>query len=392
MFKLNKLIISASIAASAALFISACNGDDTSTAGASHSGATASAVAYTNGKAVIDGGVTYPEVNGKRSDYIIDKQAESETFNYGRPATANEIKAWDTDVTPTKLPPVGSGSVEEGEELYEEQCVMCHGDFGSGGGGYPALSKGNAYELQKTLTNQRFDPDADGPTRVFGSYWPQASTLWWYIHDGMPHPKTKSLSVDEVYALTAYIVSINELMIDGEELDDEYVLDQEKFSKIVMPNVDGFEPEIRGKDGIENVRAYFQDAHNFGGQKVKPSERCMKDCLEPTAKPTYIAGSGISDFLPPISDIRDLPESKEVVAAGQADYEASCAVCHGAAGMGAPVIGNKAEWEKVAAKGFDAVVANAINGTEGGMPPKGGTDLSDAKIKDIVNYMINASK
>jgi len=207
----------------------------------------------------------------------------------------------------------------------------------------------------------------------------------------MPHPKTKSLSVDETYALTAYMLNINEITIDGEEVDDEYVLDREKFSKIVMPNVDGFEPEIRGKDGLENVRAYYQVAENFGGQKVNPAERCMKDCLEPTAKATYISGTGISDFLPPMSTVRDLPEEKGAVIAGEADYKSSCAVCHGAAGMGAPVTGNKADWAKVAEKGADAVLANAINGING-MPPRGGSDLSDAKMKDVVDYMLNSSK
>ncbi len=392
MFKLNKLIISASIAASAALFMAACNGDEASASGASHTGATAAATAYANGKAVIDGGATYPVVNGKTSSYAVDEQAAATTFDYGRTPTANEIAAWNTDVTPTQLPPEGSGSVEEGEELYEEKCVMCHGDFGSGGGGYPSLSKGSGEELKATLTNQRFDPDADGPSRFFGSYWPQASTMWWYIHDGMPHPKSKTLTVDETYALTAYMLNINEITIDGEEVDDEYVLDREKFAKIVMPNVDGFEPEIRGKDGIENVRAYYQVPGNFGAQKVNPADRCMKDCLEPTAKATYISGTGISDFLPPMATARDLPAEKKTVLPGQADYEASCSACHGAAGMGAPVVGNKANWAKYTAKGFDGVLANAINGTDGGMPPKGGTDLSDAKIKDIVNYMINASK
>jgi len=390
MFKVNKLIISASIAASAALFMTACN-SEASASGASHSGATTSAAAYANGKAVIDGGVTYPVVNGTTSDYAVDTQAESETFDYGRTATANEIAAWDTDVTHIKLPPEGSGSVEEGEEIYEEKCVMCHGDFGSGGGGYPSLSKGNGYELQKTLTNQRFDPDADGPSRFFGSYWPQASTMWWYIHDGMPHPDSKTLSVDETYALTAYMLNINEIEVDGQEVDDDYVLDQEKFAKIVMPNVDGFEPEIRGKDGIENVRAYFQVPANFGGQKVKPADRCMKDCLEPTAKATYISGTGISDFLPPMSTVRDLPQETEAAVVGQKEYEASCAVCHGSSGMGAPVLGNKAEWDKVAAKGAEKVLANAINGLNG-MPPRGGTDFSDAKMKDVVNYMLNFKK
>lgn len=390
MFTINKLIISASIAASAALFMSACNGE-ASASGASHTGATTAQTAYANGKAVIDGGVVYPVVNGKTSVYLVDTSVDKYTFNYGRVPTANELAAWDTDVTPWKAPPEGSGSVEEGEELYEAQCVMCHGDFGSGGGGYPSLASGNAAKGNKTLTNQRFDPDANGPTRVFGSYWPHASTMWWYIHDGMPHPKSKSLSVDETYALTAYMLSINELEVDGETVDDEFVLNQENFQKIVMPNVDGFEPKIDGPNGTDNVRAYFADPKNFGAQKVNPAERCMKDCLEPTAKEVRIAGTGISDFLPPISTVRDLPEEEGAVVAGKADYEASCAVCHGAAGMGAPVVGDKAAWSAVAGKGPEAVLANAINGI-GGMPPKGGTDLSDAKMKDVVNYMINASK
>ncbi len=390
MLNINKLIISASIAATAALFMTACN-SGASASGASHSGATTAATAYANGKAVIDGGVTYPVVNGKTADYLVDMQAESETFNYGRTPTANELAAWDTDVTPHKLPPAGSGSVEEGEELYEAQCVMCHGDFGSGGGGYPALSKGNGANLQKTLKNQRFDPDAEGPTRVFGSYWPHLSTMWWYIHDGMPHPKSKSLSVDEVYALTAYMISINELEVDGEAVDDDFVLDQDNFSKVTMPNVDGFEPKIDGPQGVENVRAYYQNPTNFGAMKVNPSERCMKDCLEPTAKVTRISGTGISDFLPPISTVRDLPKEEGAVELGKAEYEASCAVCHGAAGMGAPVVGNKAEWSKVAAQGFKTVLANAING-KNAMPPKGGSDYSDAKMKEIVEYMLNASK
>ncbi|MDA3946565.1 MAG: c-type cytochrome [Helicobacteraceae bacterium] len=390
MLKINKLIISASIAASAALLMTACNSGATAS-GAAHSGATAAQTAYANGKAVIDGGVIYPVVNGKTADYVVDMQAENTTFDYGRTPTANELAAWNTDVTPHKAPPAGSGSVEDGEMLYEDQCVMCHGDFGSGGGGYPSLAKGKGSNLKKTLTNQRFDPNADGPTRVFGSYWPHASTMWWYIHDGMPHPKSKSLSIDETYALTAYMLNINEIEVDGQVADQDFVLDQDNFSKIVMPNVDGFEPKIDGPEGVENVRKYYADNTNFGGQKVNPSERCMKDCLEPTAKEVKISGTGISDFLPPISTVRDLPVEEGAVVPGAADYEVSCAVCHGAAGMGAPVVGDKAAWAAVAEKGPEAILANSINGLNA-MPPRGGTDLSDAKLKDIVNYMINASK
>ena len=385
MFKLDRKLIIASIGAISLLASNAlasnsldCNSPASKT--------------YENGKRVIDGGVYYPVVNGKTSVYRVNTKGEHKDFNYGRTPTKNELKAWNTDVTPTSPPPEGSGSVEEGEEIYEEQCVMCHGDFGSGGGGYPSLSKGNAYEGQKTLTNNRMhDPEADGPIRVFGTYWPQASTLWWYIQAGMPHPHTKSLSDDETYALVAYIMNINEMEIDGEELDDEYVLDREKFLKIKMPNVDGFEPKIDGPKGTDNVRAYFDNPKNFGAQKVDPKDRCMKNCQKKSAKITRIKGVGIADFLPPMSVKRDLPESKAVAKPGQSEYEASCAVCHGASGMGAPVVGNKDEWAVVMKKGNDAVYKNAINGV-GGMPPKGGTDLSDAKLKEIIDYMYNASK
>ena len=110
-----------------------------------------------------------------------------------------------------------------------------------------------------------------------------------------------------------------------------------------------------------------------------------------SAKITTIQNGGISDFLPPISTVRDLPEDEGAEVVGKAEYESSCAVCHTDSSMGAPAVGDKAAWEKVKAKGLDAVLANAINGI-GGMPPRGGSDLSDAKMKDAVDYMINASK
>jgi len=256
----------------------------------------------------------------------------------------------------------------------------------------PALSKGNAYDLHKTLTNQRIKPDTDGPVRVFGTYWPQASTLWWYIKDAMPHPMTDSLSDDEVYALVAYILNINEFEIDGEEVDDEYVLNREKFLKIKMPNVDGFEPKIDGPNGPENVRKYFANPKNFGAIKLKDaSERCMSNCQEKTAKVVYIQGAGISDFHPPLSSVRDLPKEENKGFSAEKVYTESCAMCHGADGMGAPVVGDKVAWAAVTSKGMSKVYSNGINGING-MPPKGGADLSDNDFKSIVDYMVNKSK
>jgi len=383
MFKLDrKLLTKASAAAALAIITAGCMGGSSSTS---------AGVTEIDGKTTIDGGTTYPVMDDKTGPYYVNPQVAADApkiFN-GRVPTANELAAWNKDIMPdgTGLPE-GSGSVEDGEEIYESKCVSCHGDFGSGGGGYPSLSKGNAVEMQKTLTNNRWkDPEADGPVRVFGSYWPQVSTLFWYIKDGMPHPKSKTLSDDETYALTAYILNINEFEIDGEEVDDEYVLDREKLLKVKMPNVDGFEPNIDGPDALKRVRAYYANPTNFGALNLnKGAERCMTDCQKKSVSTRRIKNGGIKDFLPPMTDVRDLPKEKNALDP-KAVYTDNCAMCHGN-GVG-PAFGNTADWSAYTAKGMDKVYANGIHGTDAGMPPKGGSTLSDADFKSVVDYLIN---
>lgn len=341
-----------------------------------------------NGKKVIDGGVTYPLKDGKVAAYFVNTKAHKTDFKLGRKALKCEIDAWDMDVMydGTGLPE-GHGTPDEGSDLYETKCASCHGDFGSGGGGYPALAKGNAYELHKTLKYQRLHPDDEGPVRVFGTYWPVATTLWWYIKTGMPHPSPLSLTDNEVYALSAYIVQLNELKVDGEELDDDSELTRDNFLKIDMPNKDGFEPKIR--KGPDAVREYFDNPKNFGANK----KRCMKDCFDGKPVVQRINGRGIADYIPPLSTTRDLPPKKkgESDSEGKKLYEANCAVCHSTDAMGAPKVGDKKAWETVLKKGLDKVLQNALHGING-MPPKGGTNLPDDKIKEIVEYMISASK
>ena len=383
MLKLNtKFIAITSVAAAITLFTAGCMQESAEPKGTS----------TVNGKATIDGGIVYPVVHNKTGPYYVNPQvaADAQKIYNGRKPTANEIKAWDTDVMPdgTGLPE-GSGSVEEGEEIYESKCVMCHGDFGSGGGGYPALSKGNAYELQETLTNNRWhDPEADGPTRVFGSYWPKVSTMFWYIKDGMPHPRSKTLTINETYALTAYMLNINEIEYEGEEIDDEFVLNREKILKIKMPNEKGFEPNIDGANGIENVRKYYANPRNFGAIKVKnPSERCMTNCQEKSVVVTRIKGAGIANFLPPMSDVRDLPKedpSTKKKINPKKVYENTCAMCHSSY-----LSPGSDEWAGYTSKGMDKVYKNAIHGTKGGMPAKGGSDLSDANFKLVVDYIVH---
>lgn len=380
MFKLNqKLLVSISAVAAISLGFSACTGWNA--APGENSMSTPS----------IDGGVTYPLNGNMTGPYHVNTQTVGKKIFNGRVPTDTEYEAWNTDVMPdgTGLPE-GQGSVAKGESLYDSKCVSCHGDFGSGGGGYPALSKGNAVKQQKTLTNQRLKPDTDGPVRFFGSYWPQASTLWWYIKDAMPHPQTGTLTDDETYSLVAYILNVNEMEIDGEEVDYDYVLDREKFLKIKMPNADGFEPRIDGPQGPENVRKYFENPANFGGQKVKPSERCMSNCQEATVEVATIQHGGISDFHPPIAEEKSLPEVTGAVAFdAKKAYAENCAMCHDT-GV-APAPGDKAAWTAYSADGMDKVYELGIKGI-GGMPPKGGSSLSDKQFKSVVDYIINQSK
>ncbi len=377
----NKFIAAGlSVALASALFVTGCSASNTSTA----SNSSAPSMGQYNGKKdALDGGMTYKRENGMYTAYHINEQSTGKVNN-GRVPTANELKAWDTDIMPdgTGLPE-GSGSVEQGDELYEEQCAACHGDFGAGGTGYPVLSGGTL----ESLKNQRTCPGNDAPKRTIGSYWPQASTLIWYIRDAMPYAHPKSLTDDELYALTAYLLAVNNIKIDGEVMDDEYVLNREKFLKIKMPNRNGFVPDIDGPNGVENVRAFFADRKNYGAVGT----RCMTDCPE---EKVMRIGNEITNVVPPYSQVKDLPEKKAGGAISEAQelYEANCALCHKTDTMGAPAVGDHEAWSAVMVKGMDAVNKNAINGT-GGMPAKGGNmDLTEAQMHDIVDYMVTNSK
>jgi cytochrome c len=389
MLKLNNKLIAASVALTltSALFMTGCGGADTdtsSTAKASTSEAKQGSGPYNATRDALDGGVTYPRENGVYTAYHYNTQ-DMKGLNYGRVPTANELKAWDTDIMPdgTGLP-IGKGTVEEGDELYEEQCASCHGEFGAGGKGYPTLSGGSI----DSLTNQRTCPGMDAPKRTIGTYWPQVSTLIWYIRDAMPYAHPKSFTNDELYAVTAYLLAQNEITIDGQEMDDEFELNQDNILKVKLPNRDGFYPDIDGPDGIENVRAFFKDRKNYGAVGT----RCMTNCKKESVMRIK---NEITNVEPPYSTLRDLPKEEEGAGAkSEAEklYEANCMLCHKTDTMGAPAVGDQDAWATVVAQGMDKVNEHAIKGF-GGMPAKGGNmDLTDEQVVDIVKFMLESSK
>lgn len=154
----------------------------------------------------------------------VTRATEPGHFGYGQQATPEQIAGWDIDVRGEDgagLPP-GSGTVERGAELFADQCAACHGTFGEGAGRFPKLAGGAG-----TLRNDR-------PELTVGSYWPFAPTLWDYINRAMPMPTPHTLPADDVYALTAYILNLNDLV------PNEFVADRDSLPKVKMPNRENF--------------------------------------------------------------------------------------------------------------------------------------------------------
>ncbi len=160
-------------------------------------------------------------------------------YGYGTAPTPQQIAGWAIDVRPDGqgLPP-GSGTVAHGADVYAQQCTSCHGTFGEGEGRYPKLSS------DAKLTG-------DQPTKTVGNYWPYAAPLWDYINRAMPFPAPHSLSADDVYAITAYVLNLSNIV------PDTFVADRDTLPKVKMPNRHGFilrdpRPDTADKECMAN--------------------------------------------------------------------------------------------------------------------------------------------
>ncbi len=169
-------------------------------------------------------------------------------FGFGKAPTPAEIAGWNIDVRGdgTGLPE-GRGSVEEGQAIYDAKCAACHGTFG----------ESNSYlQIAGGVGTLR----SDQPVRTTGSKLNYAPTLWDYIRRAMPFTAPQTLTNDEVYALTAYVLNLNDIVPAGT------MLDRASLPKVHMPNRDGFTTE-----------------HGFLRRDGKPDTAnvaCMRDCVQ----------------------------------------------------------------------------------------------------------------
>lgn len=182
---------------------------------------------------------------------------EHGVFHLGREALSEEIAAWDIDIRPDGLGlPAGRGTVAQGEPIYIENCAVCHGDFGEGKDRWPVLAGGH-----DSLREER-------PEKTIGSYWPYLSTVFDYVRRAMPFGNARSLTDDDVYALTAYLLFLNDVVTD-----EGFELSKDNFSEIRLPNEANFIPDNRVEEP----------------QYATKSEPCMSNCKSGTAQVTMRA-------------------------------------------------------------------------------------------------------
>ncbi len=148
--------------------------------------------------------------------------------NVGKTPTKQEIEAWDISIGPDgKGLPAGSGTSKQGAAIYVAQCAVCHGVSAEGGKIGPQLAAGKAeYETLTTLK----------PVKAVGDYWPYATMVWDYINRAMPRNQGGTLSANEVYALTAFILAKSNI------IKEDDVMDAKTLPKVQMPNRNGFVP------------------------------------------------------------------------------------------------------------------------------------------------------
>lgn len=326
----------------------------------------------------------------------------------GRDATKAEVKAWDIDVRPDfKGLPKGAGTVAQGERLWEAQCASCHGSFGESNEVFTPIVGGTTKADIERGRVKNLEPGSTFPQKTTMMKVATLSTLWDYINRAMPWNAPKTLKTDEVYAVTAYILSLAEVVPADFTLNDQNIAEVQKR----MPNRNGMvfhEPlwKVNGKGDVKNV-ACMKDC---------PVETTIRSSLPDFARDAHgniqeqnrVIGPvrGADTTRPaPTSPVGSGPKPAAVVVAAapaaSGDVKAllaanSCTACHG---MAQKIVGPA--FNEIAAKhkgnaGLESYLAIKIR--EGGvgvfgavpMPPQ--PQLSAAEATRIAKWIAAGAK
>jgi S-disulfanyl-L-cysteine oxidoreductase SoxD len=326
-----------------------------------------------------------------------NKQTPTQTtkpwHDIGRIATPNEVRAWDIDVRPDfkGLPP-GSGSVSKGEAVWEAQCVSCHGTFGESNEVFTPIVGGTGKDDLKTgmVANLR---RSDYPQRTSLMKLSSVSTLWDYINRAMPWNAPKSLTVEEVYAVTAYVLH------SGDILPANFVLSDSNIAQVqaILPNRNG----ITTNHGLWRV----------GAKPDVQGSQCMKDCKPYGVKsqlPEYArsAHGNLAEQNRVIGPVRGMAYGKndsgsssvlELITASKGQGEAlaksaNCFACHAAdaklLGPSFKEVANKYRSDAKAPDLLAARVKNGAQGVWGAIPMPGNPQLKDDSLTQIIAWIL----
>ena len=250
-------------------------------------------------------------------------EAGAKKLGIGREATAEEIAGWAISVRPDGQGlPAGKGTVKDGEPLYVERCAACHGEFGESAGRWPIVAGGAG-----TLASH-------DPVKSVGSYWPYASTLLDYIRRSMPFGAAQSLTNDELYAITAYVLYLNDVIKDF-----NFELNDKNFTAIRLPNEGNFVDDDREavRKGIlaeksvhEELRAWHCEGHRTGA-------RDRRDARQRKAEAGMMARTSARNFtLAMAAVLLTVAPVQKIQAAGDkalgAYLSSECVTCHQASG------------------------------------------------------------
>ncbi len=315
----------------------------------------------------------------------------------GRDATPAEVAAWDIDVRPDFLGlPPGSGSVEDGEELWIEKCSSCHGDFGDANHVFPPLI-GNT-TTEDIETGHVASLKTGGAVRTTIAKVSTVSTLWDFINRAMPWNAPKSLSTDQVYAVLAYLLNLAEIV------PADYVLSNENIAEVQqrMPNRNGMTRDhgmwtINGKP----------DTHNTACMKS-----CKKDVTILSSLPDY-ARSAHGDLSKqnreygPVRGVATPDEGTAEPAAAATDDKTpgpptailaanGCTGCHG---MDQKVVGpafshvaEKYHGQADVVSHLTGRIRSGGSGIWGSIPMPPQPQLTDVEVQTIVEWLAAGAK
>jgi cytochrome c len=326
----------------------------------------------------------------------------------GRDATKAEVKAWDIDVRPDfKGLPKGAGSVAMGERVWEAQCASCHGSFGESNEVFTPIVGGTTKADIERGRVKNLEPGSNFPQKTTLMKVATLSTLWDYINRAMPWNAPKSLTADEVYGVTAYILSLAEVVPPDFTLNDKNIAEVQKR----MPNRNGmvFHEPLWKADGQGDVK-------NVACMKDCPVETTIRSFLPDFARDAHgniqeqnrVVGPvrGADTTKPaPTAPVGSAPPSAAVVVAAAkpaaGDVKAllaanSCTACHG---MAQKIVGPGFTEIAVKHKGQERLEAYlAVKIREGGvgvfgsvpMPPQ--PQLSAAQAASIARWIAAGAK